>query len=403
MAMDVPEIETLQRAVDALAALDDAALGAPLAVVALAEVQARLESVVCRQAAAFHRGGAWSAAGAKTPVAWVATETRVPVRTARRALRLGRAVRGLDHVEPAFASGAIGIDHVEALVQARSRTRATAAAFGRAESMVVEWARTLPFAEFRRRLDEWLLWADVDGAEDHAAEQRSRRRLHLSQSFDNLWFADAVLDPVGGEIVHEALRQIDCELFRTDWAAACAALGREPTADELASRTRTPAQRRADALVEMARRAMTVPAGGTSPRPLFAVLVGEASFRRVCELASGTVVSPGSLAWWLDDAVIERVVFDGPDRVLSVGRHRSFRGALRRAVEVVHRTCAHPYCTEPAHRCEADHIDPWALGGATTQANGRLLCGFHNRRRPNSREPNRQGSGRSRSAGGAPG
>jgi hypothetical protein len=393
------EIVALRQAIDALAALEDARLGDAPAVVALAEERARLDSVLCRQAAAFQRAGTWSVAGATTSAAWVATETRVPVRVAQRAVRLGRAVRGLDHVEPAFAAGAISVDHVDALVQARTRSRATAAAFGRAEAVLVEWARTLPFDRFRRRLDEWLLWADTDGAEDHAAEQRSRRRLHLSQSFENVWFADAVLDPVGGEIVHEALRNIDRELFRADRATATAALGREPTADELATITRTPAQRRADALVEMARRAMTVPAGGSPPRPLFTVLVGEESFRRMCELASGTVVTPGSLAWWLDDAVIERIVFDGPDRVLSVGRHRSFRGALRRAVEVVHRTCAHPYCSEPAHRCEVDHIDPWALGGATAQANGRLLCGSHNRQRPNSRRP----KGRQRAGGSSAG
>jgi 5-methylcytosine-specific restriction endonuclease McrA len=43
--------------------------------------------------------------------------------------------------------------------------------------------------------------------------------------------------------------------------------------------------------------------------------------------------------------------------------------------------CTHPYCYEPAEHCQGDHIEPYSRGGATTQENGRLLCGFHNRLR----------------------
>lgn len=82
-------------------------------------------------------------------------------------------------------------------------------------------------------------------------------------------------------------------------------------------------QRRADALVEMATRARTAPVGGRRPKPLFTVLVGEADFARTIELASGSTTTPGSLARWIDESVIERVVFDGPDRVLAVGSNAS--------------------------------------------------------------------------------
>ncbi len=44
----------------------------------------------------------------------------------------------------------------------------------------------------------------------------------------------------------------------------------------------------------MARKAMAVPAGSRLPEPLFTVLVGYETFKgRICELASGRVVSPG--------------------------------------------------------------------------------------------------------------
>src|SRR5437868_6926387 len=64
---------------------------------------------------------------------------------------------------------------------------------------------------------------------------------------------------------------------------------------------RTPAQRRADALVEMAKRSGAVPEGARMPEPLFSVLIDyETLSGRICELANGEVVTPGSLLRYLD-------------------------------------------------------------------------------------------------------
>jgi hypothetical protein len=81
----------------------------------------------------------------------------------------------------------------------------------------------------------------------------------------------------------------------------------------------------------------------------------------------------------LDRAAVERAVFDGPDRVMTVGHTRLFTGALRRAVEVRDRHCTHPGCTVPAERCEVDHVVPFAEGGPTNQSNATLLCPAHHR------------------------
>jgi hypothetical protein len=71
-------------------------------------------------------------------------------------------------------------------------------------------------------------------------------------------------------------------------------------------------------------------------------------------------------------------VFDGPDRVLAVSRQRSFRGAVRRAIQVRDRRCAHPYCDRFVSECAVDHIVEYASGGCTSEQNGRLYCAFHN-------------------------
>lgn len=132
----------------------------------------------------------------------------------------------------------------------------------------------------------------------------------------------------------------------------------------------------------MARRARSVPEDARAPKPLVTILVGQDTFATMCRLSSGEHLTPGEAARVLDDAVIERVTFAGPDRVVSVSRRRTSRDALRRAIEAKggHR-CAHPYCRRRVEHCQIDHIDPHHRGGTTSEANGRLHCGFHNRLR----------------------
>lgn len=166
------------------------------------------------------------------------------------------------------------------------------------------------------------------------------------------------------------------------FASDCAEARERASGPTPAPLRRTPTQRRADALVEMATRSRTAPPDGRRPAPLFSVLVGYETLRgRICELANGQVVTPGSLVPWLTEVDIERAVFGPADRVDVGPASRFFVGATRRAIELRDRTCVHPMCDVPADRCEADHIVPWRRHGPTTQENGRLLCGFHNRLR----------------------
>ena len=113
------------------------------------------------------------------------------------------------------------------------------------------------------------------------------------------------------------------------------------------------------------------------------VLVGyETLAGRVCELASGTVINPGAVLPSLTSAHVERIVFEGPDRVRNVSvRRRLFTGATRRSVEVRDRTCFSEFCDEPAEDREIDHVRPYAAGGLTVDENGRPACRFHHRQR----------------------
>jgi hypothetical protein len=262
----------------------------------------------------------------------------------------------------------------------------TAEAFTREHKVLLDAARTCWFSHFKTTCDRWGLITDPDGAEQSAADDRDGREVHLSQSYQGMWFGRITLDPISGTTVDHTLRAIERDLFEADWAQAKARLGREPMVMDLA---RTPAQRRADALVEMATRARTAPPGGRRPAPLFTVVVGLETLKGpILELLNRTMLTPGQVLPWLTKGDIERIVFDPPSRVIDVGvQRRFFTGALRRAIEIRDRTCFHPTCDEIPDRPQVDHIHEASKGGPTTQDNGRWGCDHHNRHRNQHPDP----------------
>jgi len=339
----------------------------------------RLEAATTRVTGAWDARRCWDADRARTGAAWLAWRCHLDNATARRRIRLARALRTLPATESAWLAGAITATH--AGVMMRAHNERTTEPMIRDENDLVRWATDLRFAQFNRIVTYWLWRADPDGVEHRAERDHADRHCHASVSFRDNVFGEFRLDPTGGAAFLDVLTSIEHELFETDWAAARAEHGADTSACDLA---RTPPQRRADALVEMARRAASMPPDARRPAPLFTVLVGYETFAGpMCELASGAMVPPGSLLRWLDDAYVERVVFDSPSRVIDVGeRQRLFSGALRRAIQVRDRTCYEPVCddTNP-DRMQIDHIQPFTNGGPTTQTNGRLACAYHNRLR----------------------
>ena len=315
-------VAQLVAAVDALCAAPAAALADADTVVRLHRQLERLDAVTTGAVAAFDAGPRdWEADGARSATAWLATRGRLPDAPCRRRLQRGRALRHAPATEAAWLAGTITHAHVDALVAAR--TAATGEAFDRDEAILVDLAGELSWRAFHRAVTYWRQLADPDGVEVDAATRHAARRLHLSQTVDGMWVLDGYLDPIGGAAVGDALRRIDQDLFEADWAQRDHAT------------PRTPAQRRADALVELA--GVPVPyRPARATRPVVHVVVGYETFAgRVCELADRTVVTPGQLVPWLTDGWVERVVFDGPSRVTDVGtRRRIFTGATRRAIEV---------------------------------------------------------------------
>jgi hypothetical protein len=375
------ELDDVEEALEALIASGAENYGDGESMERLHSLEARYDSFMTEATAAFERGEQWAAEGAKTAASWISSRCRVPRAGALRRVRLGRTLRHLPLVAQAWRDGDIGEDAAKAIASARRHR--TEAAMARDEEMLVAQAKELGFEDFTRVLDYWKQLADPDGAEASDMERRASRNVYLETSLSGMCLGQITLDPVSGAIVSNELNRLEHDLFEADCAQAKERLGRTARIDELA---RTSGQRRADALVEMATRSRTAPAEGIRPAPLFSVLVGYETLQgRICELENGTVLHPSALEAWMDSAYFERALFSLGNRIDVSVRSRFFTGGTRRAIEIRDRICTHPHCYEPAETCQVDHIQTYASGGLTTQDNGRLLCGFHNRLR-NQRE-----------------
>jgi hypothetical protein len=307
---------------------------------------------------------------------------------AKKEVLRARKLRMMPVTAAAFAAGKLTVDQVDLLCAAYQPPIATV--FGRDEAVLVTEIAGLRVRDGQRCIDYWIDQAFTEVDQERSRPDPAGRRWRAVRTIDGHIDVRGWLDPMAGSEYLSELAAIERELFEADWAEARAEHGPDPLPSQL---PRTSAQRHADAQVEMARRSRAYRHGQhRKPDPLITVHVGLGTFTRMCQLAEGTVVSPSQVFPLLTEADIERIIFDGPSRVIDVGvRQRLFTGALRRAVEVRDLHCQHPSgCDVPYWLCHIDHKIRYADGGLTVQDNGRCLCPKHNRHRendPNQRPP----------------
>ncbi len=303
----------------------------------------------------------WRSDGSRAPWARLSRTASLAAPGARRLLRLARAVTAMPATAEAWAEGEIGVDHVELLAEAAGSGRGDL--YRRDEAMLVEQCTTLTWGQQVKAIRYWRDRADADLGADGTPPPPVG--LRVSTGFDGSVTGSFELDPIGGSTVVEALGRIEAELYEQDQRDAT---------------VRTNAERMSAALIELAVRAHAAPAGGPRPEPLVVVLAGEASVDHICELADGTVIAPGLVVPHLSHTQLQTFVFDGADRVIAGSRQRTFRGMLRRAIQVRDRHCQHPAgCDAPIVDCDVDHRVPYTDGGLTEETDGELQCPAHNR------------------------
>ena len=329
-----------------------------------------IEAERARRVAEVERRGSFSADGHLSITSWVESRFQTGWSEAARQVRVARALEEMPVTREALVEGEVSRHAVRELVAARE---ASPQEFARVEETLVDAARTLPVRELRRAMAHWKELVDAEAAEREDRERFERRGLHCSATFEGMVRVDGLLDPECGQTVITALRAV------TDASARAG----DP-AD-----SRSPAQRRADALGEVCREWLDRSDRGSvgGERPHLTVTVDYEALRGQAshgggrgELDDAVSVGAEAVRRLACDASIARVVTRGRSEVLDVGRRTPVvPAAIRRAVAVRDRHCRFPGCDRPRSWCDAHHVVHWADGGATGLPNLVLLCRRHHR------------------------
>jgi hypothetical protein len=360
-------VARLREVLDELAAEDVA--GVPLRddLLELERARARLDAETSRRLRAFDRSCEWMASGARSAAGFLVTRRNSSRGDAHHRVRVAREVDELPLTASAWEAGAVTTRHVEAIARARHAAKADAQ-FAEFEPSLVEIARAGTPEDVAAVARKWrdALDADLDrdgaGKKRAAESEQERRSFDFSRSIHGMGFGTLTLDTLGAEHVETALQRAYDRLHRAD----------DP---------RTPAQQRADALVEISRSYLDCEPGARRMNlPSVLVVIDEATLTGdavgECRLASGYRISPETARRVMCDAQVQAVQIDEDGVVLAMGRAtRTFTPDQFRAMVVRDAHCRGPGCeVDPGH-CEAHHLDEWERDqGPTDLENGALLC-----------------------------
>ncbi|HXT43181.1 MAG TPA: DUF222 domain-containing protein [Pseudonocardiaceae bacterium] len=326
--------------------------------------------------------GIATAKGYASTVELVRAVARVPRSEARSRVdaaadvQPGRGLGGtplaprLPQTAAAVAEHAIGAADVAVIRSVLARIPAHVRVQQRAqvETELAKQARILDAGQLAVLGKRMLAYLDQDGRPPQDHHPETRRHLSWRDRDGGVELA-GWLDREAAEIVRSALSPLAAPRPATD------------TEVDL----RTAAQRDADALVELAQRALgsgELPTeGGERPQvvvtvslPVLQGRIGSAS------LALGGPINAEIARRIACDAEIIPVVLGARGEPLDVGRaSRTVPTAIRRAVILRDGGCVFPGCSVPARWCDIHHVIHWADGGPSSVGNCVTLCGRHHR------------------------
>jgi 5-methylcytosine-specific restriction protein A len=320
----------------------------------------RSEALLVAELAAFDAVGGWDDDDATSMVAWLRDRCRMSARDAQRLVKLARATAALPGTAEAWTSGVLSSGQVHTIVSIVGRKVAT---FAEHEATLVPTLAPLSLPDTVEVLQEWRRRADAEDGPDPDAEPSERpSTLYLSTTF-------------------EGRGVLSGDLTAEDSAIIAAALRVAESRDQEGEPARTPAERRADAAVDVSRFFLDnqrAKAGGRH-RPHLNLVVHLDDFEG--GLVAGAKLPRSVVERYCCDSGIHRVLTDGRSAILDVGTAtRTITAALWMALVLRDGECRFPGCDRPATWCDGHHIHWFSRGGPTRLDNLVLLCRRHHRR-----------------------
>jgi hypothetical protein len=343
-------------AAEAVGEIPDATLADDL--VELRRAADRVEAEFARRLAVFDRRKVCHQEGALSTTSWLRHRCKLTGAAAAERVAMARHLAELPQTATAFGRGEVGYEHARVITRAAESIGDEA--MKGAEHILVEAAGRLDPQRLQIAADHLKHYLAPEKMRQAANDEHERRALFISPLLEG-YRIDGHLDRESGACL----------------VAALDALLPPRAADD----ARAPAQRRADALVELARQRMEA-AGG---RPHISLIVRSETLAGAPAAPGGELdragVVPGDTALRIAcDSSLSIITVDGHDRLLDVGRAaRTNPPSLRRALEVRDRGCRFPGCDCPPGWTDGHHLIHWAHGGKTKIRNLVLLCRPHHR------------------------
>ncbi|WP_406059916.1 DUF222 domain-containing protein [Micromonospora sp. NBC_00860] len=375
-------VEELAQADDAIAACVDApAWALPereliAALDAAYRLQQRLAAVTLTLIREVDGRGTARTHGASTTAVWLRERLRLTVPAARRLIDLATALdTGNPGIRQALADGAITLDQARVIADTVDtvNTSADAETADKAVGVLVGWATQFDPTHLRKlgtRILDHVAPDIADAAAQAALDAEARRATHdrhltLSEQTDGRLRLTGTLDAETAGLLRAAIDPLTTPSGPDD--------------------TRSPGQRRHDALTDICRltlRTGELPDSGGDPAQIVITTTYDELTRQLSSgaLDTGLSLTPEAVRRLACDATLLPAVLGSASQPLDVGRQRRLiTGPLRRALVLRDRGCAFPGCDRPPRWCDAHHIHHWADGGTTSLANAVLLCGHHHR------------------------
>jgi hypothetical protein len=328
----------------------------------LASLVDRLQAKLCRVVAAVKRRGDYQLAG-YSAVTWVAKQCQMSKTAAADRLCVGAQLAKMPHVAQALQGGEIGFQAASVICHLQERVEQAGGSID--QEAWVENARCFSIKDLSGLAASTWHAVDPAGFNLKVEEAHERRQLFISECGD-MYRIDGWLELSSGAVLKTAIDALAHPLGRDDY--------------------RSPKQRRADAVVELAHHVMDE---GRLPkrngvRPHVSVhttiegLKGELG-AAASELSNGAPISSQTVQRLACDGALHRVL-KADSMVIDVGRaHRTAQPSQWRALKARHKSCAAPGCDRPINWTQAHHLDFWEDGGRTDHGKLLPLCYFHHR------------------------
>lgn len=295
--------------------------------------------------------------GYSSPTALLVDQANVSPAHARRVIGYANAGERAPYAFAAWSDGRLSTDQAVHLFRA---AEAVPDEYPVSEERLVEIVESLDATDTGKAVQYWR--QAMEGSREVDAEKHQLRRgLSASWLLDGMLKVDGTMTPIAGEAF---LAGLDANM--------------PPPRD---GDTRTPRQRRHDALENLTRdwldNGTTPTVGGEKPQVIvhtdLAALQGVAG--GLHETEDGTIIDVDTLRMVACDCSVTRIVFGPDSEVLDVGRKtRVWSAAQRRAVIARDRYCQGPGCRAKPRHCDIHHEEHWANGGTTSVDKGKLLC-----------------------------